>query len=772
MNRVLRLLAFVVVAVAGFAVATVLDRPVHTALAAGRFHLPEDVWQFFNAIGYMPVWWLAVLAYLLCDTARYREFGLGGVVHRARFVVLAVLLAGLVGEIMKVTVRRERPLEHGEYRFRVWGPGWDDSSGLALPSTHACVAFAGALALCALHPRAAPVWLALGLGCAWARLQVQAHFLSDVFAGGVIGLAATYLVHAWRPRPPPRAERHAYEVPKIDDGELGRTPPTALGWMNWRATLVLTFGVFLVRVAYLIWFSPYELFGDEAYYWEWSRRPDLCYYDKGPGVAWAIAAGTSVLGNTEAGVRLGAAASAALATLALAGLAASMSRDARAGFLAAAAFVLTPAYQAAAQIATDDGPLIALWIVAAWAGWRLVRRREDGRDAAADWLLFGAALGAGFLFKQSMLLLGAALPLYIAMRWRAVSFAIVPRVALAAAAFFAVISPMLVWNARHGWPTLALVLRHLGAPGGDLPQSGGGSAAGYPLRWTLELIAAQLAAFGPPLFVLIVMAIIWSFRKRRTRPQDWPAELWLMCCAAPALAVFVGVTLWKRAEGNWPFAAITTLLVLAARMAVVELVRYRLLVRAWLADPRRPRPWRGVFWRRPETLFQVGTDWVLIYGVVGWVVVAFPNLLAASAWLGPYVPQERFTGHRGRAARVDELAGRTGSLTASTRPTNLADEADPLLIFTNYQAAALHAFYGAGQPRVFNASSLLGGRRSAYDLWPDADLSDSRLRGRLAALIGGDVEDWRAALRFGSIAALDSDGRVLGGVGFGGPNRP
>ena len=49
--------------------------------------------------------------------------------------------------------------------------------------------------------------------------------------------------------------------------------------------------------------SSIELAPDEAYYYQWSLRPDLCYFSKGPGVAAAIRLGTMLLGTSEAGVR-------------------------------------------------------------------------------------------------------------------------------------------------------------------------------------------------------------------------------------------------------------------------------------------------------------------------------------------------------------------------------------------------------------------------------------------------------------------------------------
>ena len=75
----------------------------------------------------------------------------------------------------------------------------------------------------------------------------------------------------------------------------------------WGATLGLVGLVTLLRSAYLVWFCPYTLVEDEAHYWEWSRRLDLSYYSKGPGIAWTIAASVRTFGDVEWAVRLPAA---------------------------------------------------------------------------------------------------------------------------------------------------------------------------------------------------------------------------------------------------------------------------------------------------------------------------------------------------------------------------------------------------------------------------------------------------------------------------------
>src|SRR5260370_8206524 len=54
---------------------------------------------------------------------------------------------------------------------------------------------------------------------------------------------------------------------------------------------------------YRLWYCTHlELVGDEAYYWLWSRHLDVCYLDKGPVIAWIIAPGPALFGQTVLGI--------------------------------------------------------------------------------------------------------------------------------------------------------------------------------------------------------------------------------------------------------------------------------------------------------------------------------------------------------------------------------------------------------------------------------------------------------------------------------------
>ena len=520
-------------------------------------------------------------------------------------------------------------------------------------------------------------------------------------------------------------------------------------------TLTLILAVLAVRIIYLAWLSPWELAGDEAYYWEWSRRLGLCYYEKGPGLAWMIAPCTYLFGSSEWAVRLPAAISLAFAAWLLAELVRSVGGTLRASRAAVVLFLLIPAFVANAQICTQDAPIIAIWIALTWLGLRFIRHWHSGAPSPGDWLAIAAVLGIGFLVKQSILLFVPSFVIYAAvqrrqLRWR-------PKMAVhalgALVLFLATLSPMIVWNIQHHWPTMAHTLGHLGA-GGD--QHG---SHHYTPRWMLDLLGSQFAAIGPGAFVLMAIAVGWAIRSRRTEPERWPARLWMLCAALPSLAFFFLLSASKSVIGSWPFPSYTPLLVLVGEMAATELPGFRERVRQWQAMPS-PRPKLGFVRRRPETPFKSMWDLAIGYGVVAALVIAFPNMLAHIPVVGPKLasPLSRITGHRAAARQAQAVLTR---MTAETgRP--------PTLVTRHYMTAALYAFYLEDHPAVCTAAAQMGGRPTAYDFWPETNLGAKGLRGHALLLDGVRGDPWASILRFGRLRAID-DGRWWLGVDYQGP---
>ena len=506
-----------------------------------------------------------------------------------------------------------------------------------------------------------------------------------------------------------------------------------------RYTLGLILGVLALRLIYLIALNPYQLAADEAQYWDWSRNLSLSYYTKGPGIALLIGASVRLLGDHAWAVRLPAALCAAATMWILAQMAVQITADKRAGFYAAALFALSPAFIGTAQFMTIDPPLFTCWALSAWTAMHVFSAMRDGRSSGMAWPALGLALGIGFLFKYTILLLLPGLVLYAlvyrrALRWdRSAAMGL----GLAVVVFGLAISPVLIWNAQEGWPTVAHLLGRLGVAGGDMPiaePSGRWnllSAAGR----LLEMIGTQVGIVSPPIVVLIGYGL---WKHRHQREADAALMLWL---ALPVLLFYGAVAGATKVLANWPLAGFLTLLVVAALPMAGAKDRYRQAVTNWRADSTRP--WRGVFRRKPETLSQLAWDWSVAVGVI--VAIA----IAGAPWLRGVLPVgafHRVTGHDLAAAKVEALQQALGDQTA--------------VITDAYGKTALLAFYLPGQPVVYSAAHRLGDRPSPYDYFATTDLTDPHLRGRPVVLVGSTIDQWRQAFKLGDI---EPSGHAMGG---------
>jgi membrane-associated phospholipid phosphatase len=182
-------------------IATLADRWFFLWAYVGRDRrvlLEQRDWmQLARIVGYLPSWMVLWAGVVLASASRLRWRD-----RAAASLVLAPLVSGLLAEVVKRLISRERPVGHetvaghfdGGYVFKPVLGGFLDSSNLGIPSSHAAVAWAGAFAAIALWPRAWPVFTLLALACSWHRLVTGSHFLSDVALGLILGWCAWRLV--------------------------------------------------------------------------------------------------------------------------------------------------------------------------------------------------------------------------------------------------------------------------------------------------------------------------------------------------------------------------------------------------------------------------------------------------------------------------------------------------------------------------------------------------------------------------------------------------
>ena len=125
----------------------------------------------------------------------------------------------------------------------------------------------------------------------------------------------------------------------------------------------------LVTVFRLWYCTQLELVGDEAYYWLWSKHLDYGYFSKGPGVAWTIALGAWLFGDTVLGIRF-------FAVLLAAGTSALIFVLARALFSELVAWscvllgAIVPLFAVGSILMTIDPLSVFFWSLTAVLFWR------------------------------------------------------------------------------------------------------------------------------------------------------------------------------------------------------------------------------------------------------------------------------------------------------------------------------------------------------------------------------------------------------------------
>jgi membrane-associated phospholipid phosphatase len=116
------------------------------------------------------------------------------IVVRLGFIFLAIGIPGLIVAIVKRLIGRVRPSDLGPFHYVpfAWRPDY-----ASLPSGHSTAAFAAAVAVGAVWPRARPAMWIYAILIAASRVVIAAHYPSDVLAGAFVGVSSALLIRRW-----------------------------------------------------------------------------------------------------------------------------------------------------------------------------------------------------------------------------------------------------------------------------------------------------------------------------------------------------------------------------------------------------------------------------------------------------------------------------------------------------------------------------------------------------------------------------------------------
>jgi 4-amino-4-deoxy-L-arabinose transferase-like glycosyltransferase len=468
----------------------------------------------------------------------------------------------------------------------------------------------------------------------------------------------------------------------MQTAEFDEQRPYAAWWRPVAGWILLGLAVRTV-LAFVV-----PLFPDETYYWEWSRRLAPGYFDHPPGIAYLIAFGRALFGESTAGVRVGPAIAAVIVQVGAA-VGAYHLGGAVAARRAALLTTVLPLATLGLVLATPDAPLLAFAMLTLVAVDRALASPLRTTHSTLWWCAAGLALGAALVSKYTAVLVPASLFVACALHPQLRTRFAEPGPYIATVIAAAMFAPVVLWNADNEWISFRF----------QLGLGFGSGAKGNVLTRELELVGGQLGLATPILAVMLANATWQALRGNSARK---------FALGAMALGpiVFFAISATRRSvEANWPALAYPAAIMLLASSTMSA----------------NAQTW----WKRG-------------------VALAAALLLVASlqAWkpLLPLAPRKdpiaRAHGWTQLAAVVDSVARSTAANRDTATTLWLAAE--------RYQEASELAYHLPGNPEVLSLN--IAGRANQYDLWK-TPYNSIRLGDALVASFDANPEgDARAAL--------------------------
>ncbi len=406
---------------------------------------------------------------------------------------------------------------------------------------------------------------------------------------------------------------------------------------------------------------------DEAYYWEWTRRLELSYYDHPAMVAWLIKLGTLLFGQTPLGVRSFGLVCNAVSGFLLWRLSERLFGKATAA-LALFFYTFAPIFSLGGLLMVPDAPMGMAWMAVAFLVWCILGENDDRWSL---WVLAGAALGFGLISKYTIVLLAGSVVLLMLSepQWRV--YLLRPKfwLAVVVAALFCL--PIVLWNVQYDWPTIKFHLH-------DRQTGGGGANFG---RWG-QFFASQLLVLGPALLVLCFGVVAVALRR-------WSEVKWrfLVLLSVPTFALFCLQALYAEFKPHWPAPSYMLLFIGGA-----ELMRA-----GW---QRRP-----VFWRSVAALILlifVPLNFLFYCGAMTPIIPKIARVVAPNApWEAKFDPTNDLYGW-------DQALIEAEKIRAAFRSRG---ELEPFLSSSRYQLVSQLAF--VSQEQVLRISP----GKDQYSFW-------------------------------------------------------
>jgi len=309
-----------------------------------------------------------------------------------------------------------------------------------------------------------------------------------------------------------------------------------------KSNLVLFYFCFFFIILKLISISQtnFNLYGDEAQYWLWSKDLSFGYFSKPPLLSWFIALVTFLFGDSFFVLKIIPVSVYCISSYLIYILTNKLYNNKSLSVCCALTFFLLPSVSLSSFILSTDVILILFWICSLI---QLLKIKEN--PSYFNFIYLGFLLGLAFLAKYAAIyfIISLIILLIVEKKYALVFKKSKLKLLLSLIVLLLMLLPNVLWNYQHGWLTIDHTMNNASLDKINLNPFG-----------FLKFLASQIIMIGVILFIGFV---IYSFKKIKINSN----EKFLICFSLPALTIVSLEAFLVRAHANWAATSLITLFI-------------------------------------------------------------------------------------------------------------------------------------------------------------------------------------------------------------------
>ena len=305
--------------------------------------------------------------------------------------------------------------------------------------------------------------------------------------------------------------------------------------MNRRLLISTVFILFLIKIVAL-WTTNFNLFGDEAQYWLWSKSLDYGYFSKPPLLSWFIAAYIFVFGEGFFSLKLFPSIVYFLTAWAVYKLCKNLNFKENTALSCSLLFLFIPAVSFSSFVLSTDIFLLLFWTLSLN---ELIKIKK--KPSLKNFIFLGIFLGCCFLSKYAAVYFFISCLLYVLVDKNFRIFFLKNYLGFSLSFFccFLILIPNIIWNFNNGWVTLQHTSDNANLVNMKIDIFRG-----------VEFLGIQILMVGPVLF----LASIFNYRILTINES----QKFLLIFSLPIFLIVFIEAVFVRANANWAAPALVS----------------------------------------------------------------------------------------------------------------------------------------------------------------------------------------------------------------------